>query len=127
MHSLIVSSSSNYFATFPEPKTGRVINDVDAPTFEVCAKYMYLGECDDELSNDNVASILYASDILQIDGLKLKCMEYLKDNLDHTNYEQVVQFATEQFGNPQLKMHVSGCLLPYSHVLLIVYTPNIIL
>ena len=35
LHSLIVSSSSNYFATFPEPKTGRVINDVDAPTFEV--------------------------------------------------------------------------------------------
>ena len=106
LHHNIVASSSGYFSTFPEPKTGRVINDVDADTFEICVRFMYLGECDGMLSHGNVASILNASELFQIDELEHNCMEYLEHNLDNDNYEQVVELA-ERLNNPQLKMNVS--------------------
>ncbi|KAL9179334.1 hypothetical protein ACHAXT_008624 [Thalassiosira profunda] len=92
LHQLVVAQSSRYFATFPEPKMGRVIDDVDAASFSACVKFMYLGESDG-LSRDTAAGILHASDLLQIDRLKAKCVEYLEQRLDHSNYEQVVELA----------------------------------
>ena len=107
LHHMIVLSSSSYFRTFPEPKTGRVINDVDADSFKICVRFMYLGECDGKLTHDNVASVLNAAELLQIDELKKHCMEYLEHHLEHSNYEQVVELA-ERYNNPQLKIQVSS-------------------
>ena len=47
---------------------GRVINDLDSVSMAICVKFMYLGEC--QVSHDNVAAVLYTSELLQIDGLK---------------------------------------------------------
>lgn len=56
LHHTIVSASSRYFATFPEPRAGRVIEDIDVDSFTICVKFMYTGEYRDSLSHDNVSS-----------------------------------------------------------------------
>ena len=70
---------------------------------------MYLGDCEGKLSHDNVASVMNASELLQIEDLKQRCIEYLEHILDQKNYQEVVKLA-EQFNEPQLKMKV--CALP---------------
>ena len=105
LHHIIVAASSRYFATFPEPKIGRVIDDIDADTFSYCVEFMYRGdtrECNGSIRNDNVTSILYAAEMLQIDELKKKCFEFLEDYLQWCNHEQVVKLA-DQYNNPDLK------------------------
>mmetsp|Transcript_21536 Transcript_21536/g.46834 ORF Transcript_21536/g.46834 Transcript_21536/m.46834 type:complete len:718 (+) Transcript_21536:66-2219(+) len=105
LHHTIAATSSRYFATFPEPKVGRVINDVDSETFSICVKFLYMGEHGgyrEAFTHENIASILHAAELLQIDGLKENCIEYLKQNLDHSNYEQIVELA-DRFNNPDLK------------------------
>ena len=102
LHHNIVAASSEYFATFPEPKLGRIIDDISAKSFSICVKFMYTGEYRDGLSHQNISSILHAAEILVIDGLKQKCVEYLEANLDHSNYIQVIELA-DQFHIPHLQ------------------------
>ena len=102
LHHNIVAASSEYFATFPEPKLGRIIDDINAKSFSICVKFMYTGEYRDDLSHGNISSILHASEMLVIGELKHKCIEYLETNLDHSNYEQVIELA-DQFQIPHLK------------------------
>ena len=101
LHHNIVAASSGYFATFPEPKCERVIADVDSDVFSVCVKFMvYTGEL--VLLRDNVSSILHVSELLNIGGLKTKCMSYLECNLDHSNYRNIIELA-DRFNNLDLK------------------------
>ena len=102
LHHNIVSASSKYFATFPEPKSGRTISDADSESVEVCIRFMYTGEYTAHLSHANVASVLHASELLQINDLSKKCIDYLEQNLDHDNYELVVELA-DRFNSPELK------------------------
>ena len=60
---------------------------------------MYLGDCSKELSHGTVVSVLRVADILQLDGLNQKCIEYSEQNLDHSNYEHVVKLA-DRFNSP---------------------------
>lgn len=119
LHSTIVAASSAYFETFPEPKAGRVIDDLDAETFSICVRYMYTGragemdcrpcgagwsdkEYRERLGDENVASVLYAAELLQIADLKKKCICYLKEHLSHSNYQPIIELA-DRFNSPELK------------------------
>eukprot|EP00956_Cyclotella_meneghiniana_P024737 scaffold50088_cov49-Cyclotella_meneghiniana.AAC.5 len=107
LHHTIVAVSSKYFATFPTPKS-RTIDEFDSESFAICLKFMYLGHCQrhdyagEMLERDNVASVLHCADVLQVDGLKAECIEFLEDHLDHSNYDQVVELA-EKFNSSHLK------------------------
>eukprot|EP00956_Cyclotella_meneghiniana_P005837 scaffold7611_cov47-Cyclotella_meneghiniana.AAC.5 len=110
LHHTIVAASSKYFATFPTPKA-RTIDEFDSESFAICRKFMYLshcqrrGRCDEgwvALERDNVASVLHCADVLQVDGLKAECIEFLEDHLDHSNYDQVLELA-EKFNSSRLK------------------------
>ena len=101
LHGSIASTSSDYFAKFPEPKEGRVIDDIDSNAFALCVKYMYLGDCED-LSHDNVAAVLDATALLQMKDLKQKCIDYLDSCLDHANYIMVMKLA-DRFNALDLK------------------------
>lgn len=100
LHSNIAAEMSDYFAKIIIPHNGRVIQEVDAPTFEICVRYMYL-EMVDKVTCDNVASVLAAADFLQMERLKKACFDFLEDNLDQANFETVKDIA-EQFGNTAL-------------------------
>jgi len=102
LHHTIVKTSSHYFATFPEPKVGRIIDDLDSSSFAICVEYMYTGEGYQKITHDNVANVLNAAELLQIDGLKQVCLDYLDMNLDHDNYEQVIELAN-RYSNEELK------------------------
>jgi len=93
LHSTIAAASSKYFATFPTPKTGRIIDDIDSESFSICVQFMYTGEYQKGLSHENVSSVLYAAELLQMDELKVRCLDYLEQNLDHSNYEIVTDLA----------------------------------
>eukprot|EP00956_Cyclotella_meneghiniana_P011648 scaffold16392_cov40-Cyclotella_meneghiniana.AAC.2 len=107
LHHPIVAASSKYFATFPTPKS-RTIDEFDSESFAICLKFMYLGHCQrhdhagEMLERDNVASVLHCADVLQVDGLKAECIEFLEDHLDHSNYDQVIELA-EKFNSTHLK------------------------
>eukprot|EP00956_Cyclotella_meneghiniana_P011650 scaffold16392_cov40-Cyclotella_meneghiniana.AAC.4 len=107
LHHTIVAASSKYFATFPTPKS-RTIDEFDSESFAICLKFMYLGHCQrhdhagEMLERDNVASVLHCADVLQVDGLKAECIEFLEDHLDHSNYDQVLELA-EKFNSSHLK------------------------
>jgi len=102
LHHTIVKTSSHYFATFPEPKVGRTINDLDSSSFAICVEYMYTGEGYQKITHDNVANVLNAVELLQIDGLKQVCLDYLDMNINHDNYEQVVTLA-DRYNSEELK------------------------
>ena len=107
LHHTIVAASSKYFATFPTPKS-RTIDEFDSESFAICLKFIYLGHCErhdrawEMLERDNVASVLHCADVLQVDGLKAECIEFLEDHLDHSNYDQVLELA-EKFNSSHLK------------------------
>eukprot|EP00956_Cyclotella_meneghiniana_P023395 scaffold45565_cov40-Cyclotella_meneghiniana.AAC.2 len=107
LHHTIVAVSSKYFATFPTPKS-RTIDEFDSESFAICLKFMYLGHSQrhdfawEMLERDNVASVLHCADVLQVDGLRAECIEFLEDHLDHSNYDQVLELA-EKFNSTHLK------------------------
>ena len=102
LHHTIVKTSSHYFATFPEPKVGRTINDLDSSSFAICVEYMYTGEGYQKITHDNVANVLNAAELLQIDGLKQVCLDYLDMNINHDNYEQIIDLAS-RYNSEELK------------------------
>ena len=99
LHSLIVSCSSDYFARFPEPRIGRIIQEIDSKTFHVCLEFMYLGEV--KVTHDTVADLLHAAELLAITKISDACFAYLRKNLCRENHETVRELA-ETFQNPSL-------------------------
>ncbi|KAL9179372.1 hypothetical protein ACHAXT_008662 [Thalassiosira profunda] len=81
LHYPIVAASSAYLAANPEPKSGRVIADVDPEAFAACVEFMYTGEFQLPSTNPetspNVTSVLDAANILQIDALRERCLACL--------------------------------------------------
>ena len=64
IHSTIAATSSKYFTTLPNPKTGRIIDNIDSDSFSICFQFMYTGEYQKRLSHKNVSSVLHASELL---------------------------------------------------------------
>jgi hypothetical protein len=103
LHPCIASTTSDYFRSFPDPlKKGRILEEIDASTFGICAGFMYLGPMIKPLSHETVASVLLgAANFLLIPELSNLCFKYLEQNLDHDNFETVKELS-EQFSNPML-------------------------
>jgi hypothetical protein len=91
LHYCVASLCSDYFKTFPEPRTGRIIDEIEAHIFLICLQFMYCRAV--ELSHETVSSVLVAAELLALPGLTKMCFEYLQHNLDYTNHESVISIA----------------------------------
>eukprot|EP00978_Attheya_sp_CCMP212_P040135 scaffold215917_cov58-Attheya_sp.AAC.1 len=99
LHLSIASSCSGYFATFPEPQS-RVIQEIDAEMFDMCRKFMYLGDV--EVDHSTVSSLLAAAQLFLLVDLSAICFDYLEQNIDHSNYKTVIELA-DHFHNAELR------------------------
>jgi hypothetical protein len=101
LHGCIAAEASDYFGNIFIPRNGRVIQEVDAATFQLCVDFMYLQDQDAGVNHDNVASVLAAAAFLCMKDLTRACFDYLDRHLDNDNHETVKELA-EQFDNPVL-------------------------
>lgn len=88
-HRVLLAAVSSYFRAMflgklAESNQNRVVlDDFDAAAIESIVQYAYTGRV--EINEFNVQSILYASDLLQIDKVKQACCEFLLKALDVCN------------------------------------------
>lgn len=106
LHSCIAAETSEYFDKIILPHANGIslIQEVDAETFELCIRYMYLQKL--AVTHENVTAVLAAADFLDMKDLKTACFDYLDRNLDHENYETVKEIA-EHHDNPALSQRAN--------------------
>lgn len=71
-------------------------NDLDPVAFEFLLKFLYIGEIG--IQAYHLLPLLHTADYLQVNELKNKCMEFLKNNVDKTNCCSLL-IATKQNEN----------------------------
>ncbi|XP_043548744.1 kelch-like protein 24 [Chiloscyllium plagiosum] len=96
-HRATLSASSTYFRTmfstdFQESKQDTVdIKGISADTMDCVIDYMYGGR--GNIREDNVLSLLEASDLFQVSVLRQGCVEFLEKQLDPCNCLGFLNFA----------------------------------
>ncbi|XP_039254052.2 kelch-like protein 7 [Styela clava] len=97
VHRLILAASSHYFegmflSNMKEVKDGFVeIKDIDESGIEQCIEFIYKGKA--KISMKNIQNMLHASDLLQIEALKILCSKFLLKNLSSDTCLTVVHLA----------------------------------
>ena len=88
-HKVVLSAATEYFnAMFLSGLSEQnskeiVLNGIDAETFAILLDYMYTGEL--KLRSNNAASVLIASDMLNLTYVVKKCICFLSQNLNVEN------------------------------------------
>lgn len=98
VHKVILAAHSPIFACmFEHDMAEKRYNEVDirdctAESFEVFIQYIYCGSTD-TMSTSNVYNAYYAADKYQVDGLKKKCVQFMRRNLSLKTFCDVIALS----------------------------------
>ena len=83
---------------FEENESSKVvIKDIEPESMRIVLDYVYSGGKEIKIEEDNVQSLLQASNLLQFGDIKLLCAEFLLKHLETTNCLQFLEMAESQW------------------------------
>ena len=96
---IVLCASSPYFEKmfsdgFDENENFRVvIKDIEPKSMKIILDFVYTGGKEINIEEDNVQSLLHASNLLQFSDIKLLCVEFLLKHLETSNCLQLLELA----------------------------------